>query len=72
VHTERSLIENTITDAVLIQFDLPDYEHGVAQNVSRIIITNVSGLPRNSVRGGGGGVVQQIQLRTEKKGIWGR
>ena len=29
----------------------------------------VSGVPRNFVRGGGGG--QQIQLRTERTAIWG-
>ena len=33
----------------------------------KVLIT-VSGVPRNFVRGGG---VQQIQLRTERTGIWG-
>ena len=37
---------------------------GTRQNMAKS-----SGVPRNFVRGGG---VQQIQLRTERKGIWGR
>ena len=33
------------------------------------LLTISSGVPRNFVRGGG---VQQIQLRTDRTGIWGR